>query len=101
VHQLNRQQERLSDEMVAAWTNFARTGNPNGSGNFPWPVYASSDPNAAILSEGLISPQPETISGITLPPASPARHPPGLSTMTDAAFSNYHHCDFWDSVAPF
>jgi para-nitrobenzyl esterase len=99
-HPLNRQQENLSDELVAAWTNFASTGNPNGHGNFPWPVYTPSKPNApGILSEGLSTPQPKTISGITLPPPEPAPHPPGLSTFTDAQFNNYHHCDFWDSFS--
>jgi para-nitrobenzyl esterase len=91
------QQELLSDELVAAWTNFALTGDPNGRGNFPWPVYTPSS-NSRILSEGLFTPQPKTISGIKLPPPSPAPHPPGLSTFTDAAFANYHKCDFWDSV---
>jgi carboxylesterase type B len=37
IHQLNTLQEDLSDQLVAAWTNFAWTGNPNGLGNSPWP----------------------------------------------------------------
>ena len=97
-HPLNAQQELLSDELVAAWTNFARTGNPNGSGNFPWPVYMLSNANTAILSEGLSTPQPKTISGITLPPSPPAPHPPGLSTYTDSDFNKFHQCDFWASI---
>lgn len=97
-HPLNAQQEFLSDELVAAWTNFAWTGNPNLTGNWAWPVYRPSQANALILSEGLWTPQPKEISGITLPKPSPASHPPGLSTFTDAAFKNYHHCDFWDSI---
>jgi para-nitrobenzyl esterase len=101
VHQLNRQQENLSDELVAAWTNFAHTGNPNGRGNFPWPAYEPSSKNPLILSEGLSTPQPKAISGITLPPPEPALHPPGLSTFTDAQFNNHHHCDFWDSILTF
>jgi para-nitrobenzyl esterase len=32
---LNRQQTILADQLVSAWANFARTGNPNGSGNNP------------------------------------------------------------------
>jgi para-nitrobenzyl esterase len=95
---LNAQQEILSDQLVAAWTNLAWTGNPNGRGNFPWPTYNSSNPNARILSEGLLSPQPKSISGITLPPPEPAPHPPGLSTFTDAQFNAHHHCDFWDGI---
>ena len=38
-HPLNLQQSILSDELVALWTNFVRTGNPNFIGNFPWPRY--------------------------------------------------------------
>jgi len=32
MHRLNGPQEKLSNQLVAAWTNFARTGNPNGVG---------------------------------------------------------------------
>ena len=32
----------LSDQLVAAWTNFAKTGNPNGSGAPVWPVSTKS-----------------------------------------------------------
>jgi len=40
---------------VAAWTNFARTGNPNGSGNSPWPQFSSQAGAKTILSENLPS----------------------------------------------
>jgi para-nitrobenzyl esterase len=73
---LNRQQTILSDELVSAWANFARTGNPNGSGNDPWPRYAASAETPAWLIQDL----------------------PGLSNLTDGQYSALRHCGFWDSV---
>lgn len=100
-HRLNPQQDILSGQLVALWTTFAWTGNPNGKGDLTWPAYKTSSANPRILSEGLTTPQPKTISGTALPPPAPPPHPPGLSTFTDGQFSDYHHCDVWDSVAPF
>ena len=75
-HHLNDQQTVLSDQLVTAWTNFARTGNPNGSGNNPWPRYRANTDVPAWLIQDL----------------------PGLSTMMDAQYAALRHCDFWDSV---
>lgn len=76
IQNLSKNQEVLADEMVAAWTNFAWTGNPNGHGDMPWPRYTEN--NRLYLSQNL-------------PPA-------GLTTMTDDEFSKEHQCDFWDKV---
>ncbi|HLH11811.1 MAG TPA: carboxylesterase family protein, partial [Methylovirgula sp.] len=76
-HSLNAGQELLSDELVAAWTNFAWTGNPNGQGNSPWPLYTPKKPGA---------------------PSIFAETRPNLSTLSDAQFNTKHHCSFWDSV---
>jgi para-nitrobenzyl esterase len=75
-HELNEQQKHLSDQLVAAWTNFARTGNPNGEGNVPWPIYQSQPDKASYLSQNI----------------------PALSTFTDSQFSAAHKCDLWDAI---
>lgn len=74
-HPLNRKQEKLSDELVAAWTNFAWTGNPNGQGNGPWPRYALQG-KAFWLSENI----------------------PALSLIPDEQFYSEHKCSFWDTI---
>jgi para-nitrobenzyl esterase len=76
AYPLNRQQAILSDQLVSAWTNFARTGNPNGSDNHPWPRYTTSAEAPAWLIQDL----------------------PAPSTLTDAQYAALRHCDFWDSV---
>lgn len=74
---LNKKQEKLSDQLIAAWSNFARTGNPNGLGNTPWPRYQPKK-NGLIFSENIA--------------------PAGLGTETDAFWSAEHKCDFWEKV---
>ncbi len=76
LYPLSRQQTMLSDQLVSAWANFARTGNPNGSGNAPWPRYTAEAEKPAWLIQDL----------------------PGLSALTDAQYAALRHCDFWDSV---
>lgn len=76
---LNAQETALSDQLVAAWTHFASTGNPNGSGNSPWPVFTNRTGAQAIFAENV----------------------PGSSTITDAQFAADHHCDIWDSLTTY
>jgi para-nitrobenzyl esterase len=71
---LNARESRLSDQLVAAWTNLANTGNPNGTGKSPWPQFASN--GSSILSENA----------------------PNLSTYTNAQFSAAHKCGFWNNI---
>jgi para-nitrobenzyl esterase len=76
AHPLNAQEEHLSDQLVNAWTQFAGTGNPNGTGNAPWPRYSDTASAPAYLSENV----------------------PALSTFTGTQFANNHQCSFWDGV---
>ncbi len=75
-HPLNKLQEALSDSLVAAWTNFAWTGNPNGLGNSPWPRYELDPKRSYYLSEDI----------------------PSLSTISDAELYAEHKCDLWDPI---
>jgi para-nitrobenzyl esterase len=74
--ELNMEEIRLSDQLVAAWTNFAKSGNPNGSGNSPWPRFTGQTGAPAILSQNTA----------------------GSSTLTDEEFAKEHHCAFWSSI---
>jgi para-nitrobenzyl esterase len=73
-HPLNDAETKLSNELVAAWTNFAASGNPNGSGDTPWPRYV--DGSGPYYSENI----------------------PASSTVTAEQFATQHHCDFWNSI---
>jgi para-nitrobenzyl esterase len=77
IHTFNRLQESLSDQLVAAWTNFAHTGNPNGVGNTPWPRYAPD--NELWLIENIA--------------------PAGLTTLTDSQYAAKRHCALWDGLS--
>jgi para-nitrobenzyl esterase len=68
---LNANETNLSDQLVAAWTNFAATGNPNGSGDSPWPVFTTSSQKYFV----------EDLS---------------VSTETASEFRSAYKCDFWD-----
>lgn len=76
---LNKKQSRLSDTLVAAWTNFAWSGNPNGQGNSPWPRYRAKANLPGIQEQNI----------------------PFSTVITDGQFEAEHKCAFWDSVLPY
>ena len=73
---LNPTQTQLSDHMVDAWANFARTGNPNGQGNAPWPRWQKGADTPAYLLQNA-----------------------GWKTVqTNAQFAAAHNCGFWNTI---
>jgi para-nitrobenzyl esterase len=69
-------QKSLSQSMQKYWTNFARTGNPNGAGLPNWPRYQ-------VLTGGRI---------LDLAPGTSA-------TIGRGAFGSAHQCGVWDPVS--
>ncbi len=72
--ELNGPETALSDKLAAAWTNFAKTGNPNGSGDSPWPKFTTT--SQRLLSQNV----------------------PSLSVKSAAEYAAYHQCGFWDTI---
>ena len=64
------QQKSLRDQLVGAWTNFAKTGNPNGTGVPVWPVFTTT--SATFLQQDIPN-----------------------STETEAQYRANYKCDFW------
>ena len=69
---LNEAQERLSDQMVSYWTEFAEKGNPNSADTPFWPQY----------KVGL-----DNYQSLNLP-----------NPRTTTTFAAEHKCDFWDGL---
>ncbi len=49
----------LSDRMMTYWSNFAKTGDPNGSGLPEWPAYDPATPRVLHLDVGIAA-KPDT-----------------------------------------
>jgi para-nitrobenzyl esterase len=73
-HKLTAQERVLSEQLVAAWTNFMYTGNPNLTGDRTWPRYTAN--SEVYFSQNV----------------------PKSSTITAAQFTAAHNCAFWDTV---
>lgn len=71
---LDQKQQWLSDRLIAAWANFARSGNPNGNGNVPWPRWRADRPAYFIQDDAW------------------------NRTPTNSEFAAANNCDFWNSI---
>lgn len=69
-------QEQLANAMIGYWTNFARTGNPNGPGLLEWPPFESSADPPAVLSLA-----------------------PGENGIRPVDLGAAHQCAFWEGLA--
>ena len=69
---LDTNQQKLSDRMVGYWTEFAKNGDPNGSGQPLWPRFRRD--HQLFLS---------------FVPRTPT---------TETNFETAHQCDFWDTL---
>jgi para-nitrobenzyl esterase len=69
------EERKLSERMMTYWTNFAKTGNPNGPGVPEWPKYGAE--KQVIHLDSTITASPSTVEGRyeflrdTPPPARP------------------------------
>jgi para-nitrobenzyl esterase len=69
-------QRKLSDKLIAAWANFAKVGNPNGSSNAPWPRWREgAESSAYFLQDNDWN-----------------------RTQTNGQIRAAHQCDFWQSI---
>jgi para-nitrobenzyl esterase len=69
-------QARLSDHLVDAWANFARSGNPNASDDRPWPRWKPGEAMPAYFLQD-----------------------DGWKTaQTNAQFAAAHQCAFWNKI---
>ena len=73
---LNAAQSKLSDRLVAAWANFAYSGNPNGKGDAPWPRWKKGDAAPAYFLQ----------------------NKDWKTVQTNAEFAAAHQCGFWQSI---
>jgi para-nitrobenzyl esterase len=68
---LNPQQTAVSQQMLKYWTNFARSGNPNGSGLPEWARFRTGGRTQSFQPGGI----------------------------TQISLSQLHHCGFWSQLA--
>ena len=64
----------LAKRMATAWVNFARTGNPNGTGDTSWPRWKPDGPAYFLQNDRW------------------------RDVQTNAQFAAAHQCGFWHSI---
>jgi len=64
-------QGELSDQMIGYWSNFTKTGDPNGANLPDWPRYSTNSGRMMSLKAG--------------------------DTKVKTNFTEQHKCDFWDA----
>lgn len=74
-HELDAEGTKLSDRLVAAWTNFMYFGDPNGPGQDSWPRYTPG--RASYLVQTV----------------------PNMGVIDEAAHARAHHCELWSSIS--
>ena len=52
-YEMTAREAAIADRMQAYWTNFAKTGDPNGPGLPPWPVYTAADERMLDLDDAM------------------------------------------------
>jgi para-nitrobenzyl esterase len=91
---LTAEEEILSNQLVAAWTHFAATGNPKLSGaNSPWPRFVDQPSGTTTTGTGFTYPTPAMRV-----PRFLSENVPALSTFTWQQISANHNCGFGDGI---
>lgn len=57
---------RLADEMITYWTNFARSGDPNGPGLPAWPAYSAHSGKLLCLGTPLVVEDAPSTGGLAV-----------------------------------
>ena len=75
---------RLSELLMAYWSNFAKTGDPNGNGLPQWPEYSAEQPVTLHISDGGVEAENivDSAEGAHVVEYTIA-HPGMLETLTD------------------
>jgi para-nitrobenzyl esterase len=79
-HPLNPAQTHLSDQMVAYWSTFARTGNPNNALDPRWQPYSAASDDVLSLRE----PKPQMMTG--------------YGAQNNLPHHMHNACSFWDQI---